>query len=58
MRRTLGYKLKKPEKLLGKYLTYLEDRGDQRVRTETALAEAATETETPTETPTQTPTPL
>lgn len=38
VRRALGYKLKKPEKLLGQYLTYLEDRGDQRVRTETALA--------------------
>jgi integrase len=37
VRRALGYKLKKTEKLLGQYLTYLEDRGDQRVRTETAL---------------------
>ena len=38
VRRALGYQLRKPEKLLGQYLTYLEDRADQRVRTETALA--------------------
>jgi len=38
VRRALGYTLKTTEKLLGQYLTYLEARGDQRVRTETALA--------------------
>jgi integrase len=38
MRRALGYSLKRPEKLLAQFLTYLEDRGEARVRTETALA--------------------
>ena len=38
MRRALGYCLARGEKLLGQLLTYLEDRGETRLRTETALA--------------------
>ena len=38
VRRALGYKLKRTEKLLAQFLTYLEDRGEKRVSTETALA--------------------
>jgi integrase len=38
MRRALGYTLKRTEKLLAQFLTYLEDRGEERVSTETALA--------------------
>jgi integrase len=38
MRRALGYTLKRAEKLLAQFLTYLEDLGEERVRTETALA--------------------
>src|SRR5205807_1962912 len=38
MRRALGYQLKRAEKLLAQFLTYLEDRGEERLRTETALA--------------------
>jgi len=38
VRRSLGYKLKRTEKLLAQFATYLEDRGEERVSTETALA--------------------
>jgi integrase len=38
VRRALGYRLARAEKLLGQFLTYLEDLGEERVRTETALA--------------------
>lgn len=38
MRRALGYKLDKTERLLGQFTTYAEDRGDTYVKTETALA--------------------
>ncbi len=38
MRRALGYRLARAEKLLGQLLTCLEDRGETRLRTETALA--------------------
>ena len=38
VRRALGYKLKRTETLLAQFLTYLEDRGEKRVSTETALA--------------------
>lgn len=38
VRRALGYQLKRAEKLLAQFLTYLEDRGEERLRTETALA--------------------
>ena len=38
MRRALGYKLERAEKLLDQFLTYLEDRGEKRVTTKTALA--------------------
>jgi integrase len=37
MRRALGYTLKRPEKLLAQFLTYLEARGEDRVRTAIAL---------------------
>lgn len=38
VRRALGYRLKRAEKLLAQFLTYLEGRGEERLRTETALA--------------------
>ncbi len=38
MRRALGYKLDKTERLLGQFTTFAEDRGETHVRTETALA--------------------
>lgn len=38
VRRALGYKLARAEKLLAQFLTYLEDLGEERVRTETAFA--------------------
>ena len=38
MRRALGYRLARAEKLLAQFLTYLEDRGETHLRTETALA--------------------
>ena len=37
-RRALGYRLARAEKLLAQFLTYLEDRGETHLRTETALA--------------------
>lgn len=37
MRRALGYQLARAEKLLGQFLTYLEDLGETHVRTDTAL---------------------
>lgn len=37
MRRALGYKLDKTERLLGQYVAFAEDRGDAHIRTETAL---------------------
>jgi integrase len=37
VRRILGYKLARPEKLLAQFLTYLEDRGEDHLTTETAL---------------------
>lgn len=38
VRRALGYGLKRDEKLLNQFLTYLEDLGEERVTTKTALA--------------------
>jgi integrase len=38
VRRILGYKLARPEKLLAQFLTYLEDRGEDRLTIEAALA--------------------
>ena len=38
MRRALGYKLDKAERLLGQFTTFAEDRGETHIRTETALA--------------------
>jgi hypothetical protein len=38
VRRTLGYKLARPEKLLDQLLTYVETLGEQHLRTETMIA--------------------
>ena len=38
MRRALGYKMDKAERLLGQFTAFPEDRGEIHVRTETALA--------------------
>lgn len=38
MRRALGYRLVRAEKLLGQFLTYVDARGETHLRTETALA--------------------
>ena len=38
VRRVLGYRLARAEKLLAQFLTYLEDRGENHLTTETALA--------------------
>lgn len=38
MRRALGYKLDKTERLLGQFIAFAEDRGETHIRTETALA--------------------
>jgi integrase/recombinase XerD len=38
VRRSLGYKLDRPEKLLGQFITHLEDAGASTVTTENALA--------------------
>lgn len=38
VRRALGYKLKRAEKLLAQFLTYVENRGDQHLRIATMLA--------------------
>ncbi len=38
MRRALGYKMDKAERLLGQFVAFAEDRGETHVRTETALA--------------------
>ena len=38
MRRAMGYRLARAEKLLGQFLTFLEERGETRLRTRTALA--------------------
>lgn len=38
MRRALGYKLDKTERLLGQFVSFAEDRGEAHIRTETALA--------------------
>ncbi|HUP23209.1 MAG TPA: tyrosine-type recombinase/integrase [Thermoanaerobaculia bacterium] len=38
VRRALGYKLERAEKLLAQFLSYLEDLGEERLRTEAALA--------------------
>lgn len=46
MRRALGYQLARAEKLLGQFLTYLEDLGDTRVHTDTAVAWATQPTGT------------
>ena len=46
MRRALGYRLARAEKLLSQFLTFLEDLGDTRLRTETALAWATQPTGT------------
>lgn len=37
MRRALGYKLEKTERLLGQFITFVEDRGEAHLTTETAL---------------------
>lgn len=37
MRRALGYKMDKAERLLGQFTTFAEDRGETYIRTETAL---------------------
>lgn len=46
VRRALGYKLARAEKLLAQFLTYLEDLGEERPSTETALAWATLPTGT------------
>ena len=46
MRRALGYQLARTEKLLGQFLTYLEDLGEAHLRIETALAWATRPTGT------------
>ncbi len=46
MRRALGYQLARAEKLLGQFLAYVEDFGETRVRTDTALAWATQPTGT------------
>lgn len=38
MRRALGYKMDKAERLLGQFTTFAEERGETHIRTETALA--------------------
>ena len=38
MRRALGYKLEKTERLLGQFVSFVEDRGEKCLTTETALA--------------------
>ena len=38
LRRALGYKLDKTERLLGQFIAYAEDRGETHIKTETALA--------------------
>jgi len=38
VRRALGFKLYRAEKLLGQFLTFVEDRGEDHLTTETALA--------------------
>lgn len=38
MRRALGYKLDKTERLLGQFVSFAEDRGEKCLTTETALA--------------------
>ena len=38
IRRAMGYRLARAEKLLGQFLTYLEERGKTRLNTRTALA--------------------
>lgn len=38
MRRALGYKLDKTERLLGQFVAFAEDRGEARIKTETTLA--------------------
>ena len=38
MRRALGYRLARAEKLLAQFLTFVEDRGEEHLTTETALA--------------------
>ena len=38
MRRALGYKMDKAERLLGQFVTFADNRGETHVRTETALA--------------------
>lgn len=38
VRRALGFKLYRAEKLLGQFLTFVEDRGEEHLTTETALA--------------------
>lgn len=38
MRRALGYKLDKAERLLGQFVAFAEERGETQIRTETALA--------------------
>jgi len=37
VRRALGFKLYRAEKLLGQFLTFVEDRGEDHLTTETAL---------------------
>ena len=37
MRRALGYRLDKAERLLGQFVAFAEERGETHIRTETAL---------------------
>lgn len=37
MRRALGYTLEKTERLLGQFITFVEDRGEAHLTTETAV---------------------
>ena len=38
VRRALGYRLARPEKLLAQFLAFVEDRGEEHLTIETALA--------------------
>ena len=38
VRRSMGYKLKREEKLLAQYLNYLEERGQRHIAVDNALA--------------------
>ena len=57
VRRSLGYKLDRPEKLLAQFISYLEDAGAATVTTDHALAWATLPGGTRTGTPTSWPWP-